>query len=227
GDAAQLNFTNEGGVGGRFCFLRNVNGLWLLMQCMEAWEAAGERHSLESLIEAAAELPAPKILLDVDDPDLLAPGDMPEKIATQLERKKAASAEIRKSRPAMVGLILHSLAARYARVLADARVLTGIEFDRLYVVGGGGRNLLLNRLTEQATGLPLIVGAPESSTIGNFSVQLAALEQIQNDGVRQNGVEHDAVARWAAVLCSPLSNSPVPAAARPVYTTQSVGKEDL
>jgi rhamnulokinase len=201
-EAARLNFTNEGGVGGKICFLRNVNGLWLLNQCMEAWQANGEPRIVESLIDAAAKLPAPKFLLDVDDPDLLAPGNMPERIAVQLERKHGPQAELLSSPPAMTNLILHSLAARYAVVLHQAEALTGKHFQRLYVVGGGSKNSLLNHLTQQATGLELICGAQESSTLGNFSVQLAALEQMHTTGVSRDGVEHDAVARWAGVLAS-------------------------
>ena len=35
--AAEGNFPSLAGAGGRFCFHRNVNGLWLLRQCMESW----------------------------------------------------------------------------------------------------------------------------------------------------------------------------------------------
>lgn len=207
-EAARLNFTNEGGVGGTFCFLRNVNGLWLLNQCMEAWQSAGERRSLESLLVNAATLPAPKVLLDVDDPDLLAPGNMPERILAQLVRKQSPSEEARTCPAAMISLILHSLAARYATVLQQAEALTERHFQRLYVVGGGTKNALLNRLTQQATGLEIFLGAQESSTLGNFSVQLATLEKMQAGGRPHDGVEHDAVARWATVLSAPRGGMP-------------------
>jgi rhamnulokinase len=204
-ESARLNFTNLGAVGGKTCFLRNVNGLWLLNQCMDAWQAAGERQTVESLIDAAAQLPAPKFLIDVDDPDLLAPGNMPKRICAQLQRSHGAQEPPPCSPPEMTNLILHSLAARYATVLRQAAALTGKQFKRLYLVGGGSKNSLLNRLTKQATGLELICGAQESATLGNFSVQLAALEKINQEGVNQ-----DAVARWAAVLAaSPLTAHPL------------------
>jgi rhamnulokinase len=37
-EARRMNFTNLGVVGNTICFLRNVNGLWLLSQCREEWE---------------------------------------------------------------------------------------------------------------------------------------------------------------------------------------------
>ena len=98
-ESARLNFTNEGGVGGKICFLRNVNGLWLLNQCIEAWQSDGEHRTAEQLVEAASVLPAPEALLDVDDPQFFAPGRMPERIAMQLE-SNGVSAKLFLSLPA-------------------------------------------------------------------------------------------------------------------------------
>ena len=33
----QENFTNLGAVGDRICFHKNVNGMWLIRQCIDAW----------------------------------------------------------------------------------------------------------------------------------------------------------------------------------------------
>ena len=123
-ESARLNFTNEGGVGGTICFLRNVNGLWLQDQCMEAWKSDGEHRTVEELIEAAATLPSPQALIDVDDPQLIAPGRMPERIAMQLENAGVSAKPFLRSPPAMINLILHSLAARYAAVLHQIEALT-------------------------------------------------------------------------------------------------------
>jgi rhamnulokinase len=209
-ESARLNFTNEGGVGGKICFLRNVNGLWLLNQCIEAWQKDGERRTAEQLVEAASELPAPGALLDVDDPQFLAPGRMPERIAMQIESNGISAKSFLSSPAAMTNLILHSLAARYTEVLRQVELLTDKRFQRLYIVGGGSKNSFLNRLTQQASGLEVVCGAQESSTLGNFSIQLAALEKMHRnpsgeygEGVDQNGVDHDAVSRWAGILAEP------------------------
>lgn len=199
-EAARLNFTNEGGVGGKVCFLRNVNGLWLLNQCLEAWRAAGESADLAYILDAAAMLPTPLFLLDVDDPDLLLPGNMPDRILTRLRARSGAVAATEASPAAIANLLLHSLAARYAAVLRQAETLTGKRFARLYIVGGGSRNALLHRLTVTATGLEVLRGPQESSTLGNFSVQLAALEKSTSDKPAHGGVGHDAVAFWAGAL---------------------------
>jgi rhamnulokinase len=86
------------------------------------------------------------------------------------------------------------MAARYAEVLASIGKITGKRLKRLFIVGGGGQNVLLNRLTAQRTGLEVIIGAKESTTIGNFAIQMAALEQSSDPS---GGVNANSVSRWA------------------------------
>jgi len=80
------NFTNLGGAGGKICFLKNVNGMWILRQCMDDWERAGCSTTVPQLIEACAGLPKPEALIDVDAPELMLRGSALEKINSQLER---------------------------------------------------------------------------------------------------------------------------------------------
>ena len=174
GDAR--NFSNFGAAGGLTCFHKNVNGMWLLRQCIETWASAGIHWEPSQLIAAAEAQPAPSSLLDVEEPALLLPGDMPRRIAQQLLRR-GLSAPPEDDAPALANLIFHSLAACYAQVLDRVAQLSGKTFSRVFIVGGGNRNLYLNRLTAQATGLEVMRGSQESSTLGNFAVQLARLEQ--------------------------------------------------
>jgi rhamnulokinase len=108
----------------------------------------------------------------------------------------------------MANLIFHSLADRYAAVLRNATSITGRALKRLYIVGGGSRNALLNRLTARATGLEVLTGSTESTTVGNFAIQIAALDGDYSDRV---GVSAGAVAKWASILASlPIGPPPVP-----------------
>jgi rhamnulokinase len=185
-------FNNMGAVGGRICFHKGVNAMWLLRQCLIEW-AKEIDWTITELIQAAEHLPPPAYLLDVDDPDLLLPGEMPSRINRQLLRHgQQRYEEGAEAAPKMVNLILHSLAAKYGETVRNLTRITGKTFRRIYIVGGGSRNNLLNRLTASATNLEVRCGAVESSTLGNFAVQLAAQEG--------NGVTAAAVARWAQQL---------------------------
>ncbi|HSS99764.1 MAG TPA: hypothetical protein VLK33_22170, partial [Terriglobales bacterium] len=78
-------------------------------------------------------------------------------------------------------------------------MVTGRKLQHLCIVGGGSKNVLLNRLTQEATGLQIIPASVESSTVGNFAIQLAALEGNYHT---DRGVTAPAVAEWAGVLAS-------------------------
>jgi rhamnulokinase len=193
--ARELNFTNLGGAGGKICFLKNVNGMWLLRQCMDEWEAAGIRLSLEELVSHCASMTAPAVLINVDDPQLMLPGQTLEKINGQLGRlRQSQLGRDEASIPVLANLIFHSMAARYAEVLGAIGRITGKRLKRLFIMGGGSKNTLLNRLTAERTGMEILLGSTESSTIGNFSIQMAALENRDNPS---GGVSADTVAKWA------------------------------
>lgn len=188
--AFHAGFTNFGAAGGGICFHKNVNGMWLLKQCLNHLSPG---YSIPDLIAAAERLPTPQQLLDVDDPDLLLHGEMASRINAQRIRKGLSPLEeTAAAMPQFASLIFHSLAARYAEVLHNAAAISGRKLKRLSIVGGGSLNQFLNRLTAEATGLELICGVPESSTVGNFAVQLAALEDA--------GSSRERIAYWAGVL---------------------------
>ena len=203
GDAAAAeNFTNLGAVGGRVCFHKNVNGMWLIKQCMDQWSVEGRVWTVPELVAAAEKIPRPHGLLDVDDPDLLLAGRMPQRINAQRVRKGVAALdEGPEGAPVMASLIFHSLAARYAKVLERVAFHSGKKLKRVFVVGGGSRNEFLNRLTAEATGLEVVRGSAESSTVGNFAVQMATLEGSR-DAV--TGVYAEQVSRWAAMFVAAL-----------------------
>jgi rhamnulokinase len=177
-DAARAeNFTNLIGADGMICFHKNVNGMWLMKQCQNAWAALGYEPSISELLRDAEREPVPHMLLDVDEPDLLRVGEMPQRINRQLVAKGSKPLdESPTNAPAFTALIMHSLARRYAETLTRIQQHTGKEIRRIFIVGGGSQNTFLNRLTAEATGFAVHRGSTESSTIGNFAVQLATLE---------------------------------------------------
>lgn len=201
-EAREKNFTNLGGVGGAICFLKNVNGMWILRQCLDEWEKMGKAWTEEALIHACEQLQEdPTAFLDVDATELLLPGEMPAKINAQLRRQNHTELEpTREDIPKMANLIFHSLAKRYACVLASVEAVTGKRLRKIFVVGGGSKNSLLNQLTARYSGMDVITGPIEATTIGNFAIQLAALRGETSPGV---GVKAEAVARYAEQLSAP------------------------
>lgn len=170
------NFTNLGAADGGICFHKSVNGMWLIQQCLEAWAPSNQAYHLGEIISKAAQTPSPEGLLEVDDPELMLPGDMPARINAQRRRRGLSPVdEGMHGAPAMASLIFHSLARRYAEVLGHLSETTGKRIEKLHIVGGGAKNRLLNSLTARATGIEVKAGHVECSTIGNFAIQMAAM----------------------------------------------------
>lgn len=172
----RANFTNELGVDGTVRYLRNVTGLWVLDECVREWTVDASRGEgppvdLGVLLTEAAAEPGGRCLLAVDGDEFLAPGGMPARVRAAIRR---SGVDVPETRAALARVVLDSLAAAYARVVRQAGELAGIEIRAVHVVGGGSQNELLNRLTAEATGLPVVVGPAEATALGNVLVQARA-----------------------------------------------------
>jgi rhamnulokinase len=165
------NFTNERGVDGTIRYLRNVGGLWLLSECQRTWAHEGHRPALAELLDAAAALPAGGPRINADDPAFIAPDNMPERIRAAVRN----TGHVLPNEPArIVRCILDSLAAGYARTIADAERLADVAVDTVHIVGGGSQNRLLCQLTAEATGKRVVAGPVEATALGNVLVQARA-----------------------------------------------------
>jgi rhamnulokinase len=80
----------------------------------------------------------------------------------------------------MVRAILESLALKYRFVLDQLRAILGHPIDKIHVIGGGARNVLLCQLTADATGLPVVAGPAEATAVGNILVQAMALGLVSS-----------------------------------------------
>jgi rhamnulokinase len=173
--ARQLNFTNEGGVGGTIRLLKNVAGLWLLQESRRQWRREGRELSWEEILQVAAAVPAFRRLVDPDSPEFLSPADMSEAIRQYCRRTGQPEPE---SVGEVARCCLESLALRYRWVVHALESLTGRRLSTIRVVGGGSRNDLLNRFTADACGLPVVAGPVEATTYGNLMIQAVATGQL-------------------------------------------------
>ena len=76
--------------------------------------------------------------------------------------------------------VLKSLAARYKKGIKQLNSLLPEPIQQLHIIGGGCQNQLLNRLTEEALGIPVIAGPVEATAIGNILMQAQACGAIKN-----------------------------------------------
>jgi rhamnulokinase len=167
----QLNFTNEGGVGGTTRLLKNIAGLWLIQECRRVWKESGRDYAWEELSRRASDRPPLAALINPDHSSLVAPANMPAAIAD-------FCAKTGQTPPATDGAIircaLESLALRYRMVLGFLEELIGGRIETIHIVGGGTQNRLLCQMTADATGRRVVAGPVEATAIGNLVVQAVA-----------------------------------------------------
>lgn len=172
--SAAANFTNEGGYGGSYRYLKNIMGLWMIQSVRRELgerDPGGVRPSFPALIAAARQAEGFPGVVSTGDARFLAPQSMIGEVA-------AACAEAGFPRPETTGevmqVIYRSLARDYRAAIEELQRLTGRAYTSLNIVGGGSQDDYLNQLTANAAGLPVYAGPTEGTALGNLMVQFIA-----------------------------------------------------
>ncbi|MBI3417277.1 MAG: rhamnulokinase [Verrucomicrobia bacterium] len=173
----ELNFTNEIGFGGTVRLLKNIVGLWIVQECRREWSRAGDELDYAMLASLAAESPPFASLINPADARFAKPGEMPAKIAAFC---RETSQPAPTTPGATIRCVLESLALLYRKTRNQIEQLIGKKLERLHVVGGGGRNGLLNQFTANALQIPVLAGPVEATAAGNVLVQAIALGDVSS-----------------------------------------------
>ena len=173
-EAFDAAFTNEGMTDGRIRFLKNITGLWLIQQLVKEWEQEGYKCDYSELVKDA-EQSTLSSYFDVDDASFMNPDKMSEAIVAYLKERNE---EIPVTKGDFMRCICISLAKKYAEVKVQMERCTNKKINKIYIVGGGSRNQLLNRLTAEFTGCEVVKGEVEATAMGNILVQMK-VENLQ------------------------------------------------
>lgn len=177
-EALAARISNERIGDGRYRPLTNVIGLWLLEGTMKDFASRPKNdEEWTTLIDAAEKLPAPAALLDVADPVFSNPTSMKAAIDTQLKKRRLAAP---KDLAGYTRLICDSLGQGHADAKTAFERMSGREFKRILMVGGGSKNRLLCQATADAAGIPVVSFALEGTAVGNLANQLVALGALKN-----------------------------------------------
>ncbi len=170
-ETLKYNFSNYGGASGGVLPWKNIMGLWLTQECRRSWALKGEDLSYADLTRLASEADPFVAVIDPDDPGFFAPDDMPAAILTYCRR---TGQRVPDTKGEIVRTVLEGLTHRYRWVLEKLEVLVEHHYDIVHIVGGGSQNQLLNQLTADSIGRPVIAGPVEATALGNIAVQAVA-----------------------------------------------------
>ncbi len=166
--ALALNVTNEGGIDGTYRLLKNVMGLWLVQECRRSFERRGKSLDYDQITRLATESEPFRSLVDPNDDSFLNPPDMAAALQDYCRRTDQPVPE---TEGELIRCALESLALKYRQVLEGIESLTGERTEVIHVVGGGSKNDLLNQMTADACGRPVIAGPTEATALGNVLIQ--------------------------------------------------------
>ena len=93
--------------------------------------------------------------------------------------------------------IYESLAMRLKYDFNNLEKLTGKKIELIHLIGGGARNELQCQLIADATGVPVVAGPYEATSVGNLLMQLKASGEIRNlDEGREISLNSSAVSSY-------------------------------
>ena len=169
-----LNFTNEGGYRGRFRFLKNIMGLWMIQRVkneldeLDGLDGLNRVRSFSELCESASKEKISSVV-DCNDARFFSPRSMINEIKGFCEE---TGRQIPVTAGELAAVVYNSLAECYAATAKELERLTGKTFDRIHIVGGGSSADYLNERTAVITGKNVTVGPVESTALGNIIVQM-------------------------------------------------------
>lgn len=178
-DSRRANFTNEGGAEGTVRFLKNIMGLWILQESRRRWAHEGREYSFAELERLACATPAHVSFIDPDAPEFAAPGNMPARVADYCRR---TGQRVPETVGEIVRCIYESLALKYRMVAGGVMRLSGVRPSAVSIVGGGSKDGLLNQMTANACGMPVIAGPGEATAMGNLIVQAISDGELRDVG---------------------------------------------
>jgi rhamnulokinase len=181
--AFDYDLGNEGMVNGTNRLLKIISGMWLVEECRREWASEGVNYSNEELAKLPESGEHIESIIDVNADMFVAPGTPANKMT---DRVKAFCSRHGLAVPTthgeIISTVLRSIAAAYSEAIHNIEQASDVNIERICVIGGGSRNRTLNRLTEQATGLPLVLGPSEATALGNIIVQMEATGESARSG---------------------------------------------
>lgn len=167
------NYSNEGHIGGKYRFQKNITGLWMLNRLRS--EECPQMDFAE--FTALAEHSRNDYTVDVNDARFLAPENMRREIENCVGRGLSAGE--------CAYCALNSLALSYKKALDELESVLSEKFTRLNIIGGGSKNRLLTELTAARTGKKIVAGPAEATVVGNLVTQMLAAGVLR-DGADAN-----------------------------------------
>ena len=161
-EAKRANYSNEYGSN-YIRFQKNIMGLWIIQNLSREMNL-----DFSKMVELARESKYEEIY-DVNDQVFLSSLKMKEEIINYF---KVRNMIVPISDADVINSTFRSLAYSYKVAIDELEMVTKQSYDKIYIVGGGAKNIYLNQLTSFYTKRKVIALPIETTAIGNILSQM-------------------------------------------------------
>jgi len=164
--------TNEMGAFNHITLLKNNAGMFIIQRLRKEYNAVtGVDNGWPVFVQMARDAEGHDDLIDVNDGRFFNPLNMAKEIWSALCESGQAQGDMDWNR--VVRSVYYSLAKSYDVVVKNLEKVTGNTFSKIYIVGGGSSNALLNQMTADVTQKTVVACDKESTVLGNIATQVA------------------------------------------------------
>ena len=160
-------------------FLKAFNGFYFLQECKKIWELEDSKEISHDEFYKDIKIPNQKTALINLSSTYLENEEynMPERI---IQYFKLTNQKIERLRSNIIISLLQSMAIESKLSLDELEKITGKNFDKIYMVGGGSKNEFFCQWIADCLGREIHTGYHESTINGNIISQLFALGEIKS-----------------------------------------------
>lgn len=164
--AFECNYTNERGAYQTYRFLKNITGMWAVQEIARNLDYT---YSYAEMAQSAYQVEPFLQYVNLNDDRFTKPDNM---IAAIQDYCRETQQLIPQTVGELTMCVYSNLALIYAHEWKVMQELADTEAQALHIVGGGSNVQLLNQLTADVIGKPVIAGPAEATALGNLMVQL-------------------------------------------------------
>ena len=173
--AAELNFTNEGGVAHTYRVLKNLTGFWILRGLKD--DVAKDVSYDDIMMKAETEARKFRCFYNPNHELFFNPESMKASVD---EFMKMSGQPLPETPAEYIETFLESLALLFRKTIEEADSVSGKKTEVIHLMGGGAQNSTLCQYTADATGCTVMAGPVEATAIGNAMLQAIAVGKIDS-----------------------------------------------
>ncbi|MEL7656226.1 MAG: rhamnulokinase family protein [Bacillota bacterium] len=167
--------TNEVGAFNKITLLKNSAGMFIIQRVKKEYDSNMDKISTWDELNELAELYQDEIpLININHSRFFNPAQMSDEIWDYLNETGQVEGEFNWG--IIIKAVYESMACCYAVTVEQLEKAVSKHFDSIYIVGGGSKNTMVNKLTAKRTGKKVFACGQESTALGNIAAQIKAFD---------------------------------------------------